>query len=93
MFVFTDNTIKQEYAKIFIKDICIYLQYFKAISAKISEHYEANPRFNSGPQWSRQAVGTCSSGSGRYLRWMESPPINLSGCDWTPVMINLFSKT
>ena len=25
-----------------------YLQYFKAISAKISEHHEANPRFNSG---------------------------------------------
>ena len=92
MFVFTISTIKQEYAEIFIKDICIYLQYLKAISAKISEHYEANPGFNSGPQWSRQAVGTYSSGSGRYLRWMESPPIMLSRYDWTPENLNLFNK-
>ena len=24
---------------------------------------------------------------------MESPPINLSRCDWTPVMVNLFNKS
>ena len=46
----------------------IYSQYFKAISIKISEHHEANPGFNSTPQWSRQAVSTYSSESGRYLR-------------------------
>ena len=45
----------------------IYLQYFKAISIKISEHHEANPGFNPGPQWSRQAVSMCSSGSEHYL--------------------------
>ena len=31
---------------------------FETINAKISEHHEANPGFNSGPQWSRQAVST-----------------------------------
>ena len=41
---------------------------FEAINAKISEHHEANPGFNSGPQWSRQAVSTCLSGLRRYLR-------------------------
>ena len=37
-------------------------------------------------------VSTYSSGSGRYLRWMESSPIRLSGCDWTPENLNLFNK-
>ena len=46
----------------------VYLQYFKAISIKISEHHEANPGFNSESQWSRQAVSTYLSGSGQYLR-------------------------
>ena len=23
---------------------------------------------------------------------MESPPINLSGCDWTPIMVKLFNN-
>ena len=32
-------------------------------------------------------------GSGRYLRWMESPPIMLSGCDWAPENLNLFNKS
>ena len=45
-----------------------YLQYFKAISIKILEHHEANPKFNFCPQQSHQAVSTCSSESGRYLR-------------------------
>ena len=40
----------------------IYLQYFKAISIEISKHHETNPGFNSGPQWSRQAVSTYLSG-------------------------------
>ena len=31
---------------------------FEAINAKISEHHEANPGFDSNPQWSRQAVST-----------------------------------
>ena len=69
-----------------------YLQYFKAISAKISEHHEANPEFNSNPQWSRQAVSTYSSRLGLYLHWMESPPIKLSRCDWVPGNLNLFNK-
>ena len=41
---------------------------FEAINAKISEHHEANPGFDSGPQWSRQAVSTYLSGSGQYSR-------------------------
>ena len=48
MFVFTNSTIKQEHAEI-IKEYMSYLQYFKAISAKISEHHETNPGFNSVP--------------------------------------------
>ena len=84
MFVFTNSTIKQEYAEIIIKNVWIYLQYFKAISAKILEHHEANPGFIFGPQWSRQAVSTYLSGLGQYLRLMESPPIKLWRCDWTP---------
>ena len=46
MFVLTNSTTKKEYVEIFINDICIYLQYFKTISAKISEHHEANPRLD-----------------------------------------------
>ena len=42
---------------------------FEAINAKISEHHEANPGFNSGPQWSRQAVSTYLSESGQYSHW------------------------
>ena len=57
---------------------------FETINAKISEHHEANPGFSSGPQWSRQAVSTYLSGLGQYSRWMESPPIMLWRCDWTP---------
>ena len=37
--------------------------------------------------WSRstkKAVSTYLSGSGQYSRWMESPPIMLWRCDWTP---------
>ena len=67
MFVFTKSTIKQEHAEIIIKNVRIYLQYFKAISAKILQHHEANPGFIFGPQWSHQAVSTYSSRSGRYL--------------------------
>ena len=37
-------------------------------------------------------VSTYLFGSGRYLRWMESPSIMLSGCDWTPGNLNLFNK-
>ena len=69
MFIFINSTIKQEDAEIIIKNMAFYLQCFKAISAKISEHHEANPGFNSGPQWSRQAVSTYLSGSGQYSRW------------------------
>ena len=93
MFVFTNSTIKQEYAKIFIKDICTYLQYFKTISAKISKHHEANPELDSCSPVESPSYNTYSSGSGWYLRWMESPPIKLSGCDWTLENLNLFNKS
>ena len=45
MFVFTKSTIKQEYAENIHKIHINYLQYFKAINAKISKHHEANPGF------------------------------------------------
>ena len=38
-------------------------------------------------------VSTYLSGSGWYLRWIESPPIMLSGCDWAPRNLNLFNKS
>ena len=47
MFVFTNSTIKQVHAEIIVKKCMIYLQCFKAINVKISEHHEANPGFNS----------------------------------------------
>ena len=85
MFVFTDSTIKQEYAENIHKECMnLFTVFLKAINVKISEHHEANPGFNSGPQWSRQAISTYLSGSGQYSRWMESPPIMLWRCDWTP---------
>ena len=37
-------------------------------------------------------VSTYLSGRNSTYVGMESPPINLSGCDWTAVMINLFNK-
>ena len=46
----------------------LFTGFFEAINAKISEHHEANPGFNSGPQQSRQAVSTYFSGSGQYSR-------------------------
>ena len=38
-------------------------------------------------------VGTYLSDQGRYLHWMESPPIILSGCDWALKNLNLFNKS
>ena len=40
----------------------LFTVFLEAISAKISEHHEANPGFNSFSQWSRQAVSTYLSG-------------------------------
>ena len=37
-------------------------------------------------------VSTYLSRSGQYSRWMESPPIKLSRCDWAPDNLNLFNK-
>ena len=45
MFIFINSTIKQEDAEIIIKNMAFYLQCFKAINIKISEHHEANPGF------------------------------------------------
>ena len=70
----------------------LFTVFLEAISAKILEHHEANLEFNSRPQWSRQVVSTYFFGSGRYLRWIESPPIILSGCDWAPRNLNIFNK-
>ena len=39
-----------------------------------------------------ESVSTYLSGSGQYSRWMESPPIKLWRCDWTPDNLNLFNK-
>ena len=93
MFVLTNSTTKKEYVEIFINDICIYLQYFNTISAKISEHHEANPGLDFVLQWSRQAISTWWSRLGRYLFRMELPPIMLSGCDWAPENLNSFNKS
>ena len=98
MFVFTKSIIKQEHAENIHKE-CMNLFtvffLFEAISAKILEHHEANPGFNSDPQSSRQAVSTYSSGLGRYGTYvdMESPPIKLLRCDWAPDNLNLFNKS
>ena len=70
----------------------LFTVFLEVISAKISEYHEANPGFNSSPQWSRQAVSMYLSGLGQYLHWMESPLIKLSGCDWAPEDLNLFNK-
>ena len=71
----------------------LFTVFLEAISAKISKHHEANPGFNSGPQWSCQTVSTYSSGSRRYLRWMELPPIKLSEYDWASENLNPFNKS
>ena len=69
MFVFTNSTIKQEHAEIIIKKIHeLFTVFLEAINAKILEHHEANPGFDSDPQWSRQAVSTYLSGLGQYSR-------------------------
>ena len=59
MFVFTNSTIKQEHAENIHKECMnLFTIFLEAINAKISKHHEANPEFDSGPQWSRQAVST-----------------------------------
>ena len=46
MFVFTKSTIKQEHAENIHKECMnLFTVFLEAISAKISEHHEANPRF------------------------------------------------
>ena len=70
-----------------------YLQYFlKPLLPKFWNITRLILGFDFAPQLSRQAVSTYSSGSGRYLCWMESPSIKLLGCDWTPGNLNLFNK-
>ena len=49
MFVFTNSTIKQEHAKIIKEFMNLFTVFFEAINAKISEHHEANPGFDSVP--------------------------------------------
>ena len=70
-----------------------YLQYFKAISVKISKYHEPNLGFDSCPQWSREVVRTYLSGWDCTYVDTESPPIMLSGCDWAPENLNLFNKS
>ena len=43
----------------------------------------------------RKIIGVSTYLSGRDNTYvgMELPRIKLSGCDWTPVMINLFNKS
>ena len=46
MFVFTKSTIKQEHAENIHKECMnLFIVFFEAINAKISEHHEANPGF------------------------------------------------
>ena len=63
----------------------LFTVFFEAISAKISEHHEANPGFNSGsPVESPSCKYVFRPGrDGTYVD-MESPPIKLWRCDWAP---------
>ena len=65
----------------------------EAINAKISEHQEANPGFNSDLQWSRQAVSTYLSESGRYLRWYGVATNHVVGVWLDTWNLNPFNKS
>ena len=72
-----------------------YLQYFKAISIKISEHHEANPGFDS---WVPAESPSCRCvfvrfGDGTYIGWSHHQSKMLSECDWAPENLNLFNKS
>ena len=79
-----NSTIKQEDAEIIIKDMAFIYSVLKPFMPKFRNITRLILGFDSGPQWSHQAISTYLSRSGRYLRWMESPPIMLWRCDWTP---------
>ena len=45
MFIFTNSTIKQVHAEIIKEFMNLFTVFLEVISAKISEHHEANPGF------------------------------------------------